>query len=332
MVVGERETHDRGSRITGIKWLHVCSGDIIYGMKEWLVEQKKKLAGFYSSYGKMVMVVSLTVGILLVLLLLYHILVLQKLRVTFFDVGQGDAIFIQTPDRHQMLIDGGNGEKILEELSRALPYFDRTLDVVVATHPDADHITGLIPVLEKFQVDTIITSPLPGHTEVFETLKKYITDEQATVRVAKRGDEIIFGDGVVAQILYPSSPYHGSLDETNDASVSMIITYGDESVLLTGDLPTVHEGKLLRDPLPERVTIYKAGHHGSKYSSGEQLLSYIKPEYVVVSAGKDNKYGHPNPEALSRIERYSKEVLSTVVRGTITFLLDGQSVKVKTGR
>jgi competence protein ComEC len=103
-------------------------------------------------------------------------------------------------------------------------------------------------------------------------------------------------------------------------------------VLLTGDLPSTHEGELIQDTLPHPITIYKAGHHGSKYSSGDQLLSYIRPEYAVISAGKDNKYGHPNPEAVGRLQKYAKEIISTIDRGTISFLLDGTNVEVKTSK
>jgi competence protein ComEC len=108
----------------------------------------------------------------------------------------------------------------------------------------------------------------------------------------------------------------------------MVVTYGEESVLLTGDLPSTEEGELMRAGLPKDITIYKAGHHGSKYSSGEQLLSYIKPEYAVISAGKNNKYGHPNPEAMERLQKYSKEILSTIDKGAITFSMDGKSVNI----
>ena len=110
-------------------------------------------------------------------------------------------------------------------------------------------------------------------------------------------------------------------------------------MLLTGDLPSTHEGELIsglvrlrpgREFGNSRITIYKAGHHGSKFSSGEQLLSYIKPEYAVISAGKDNKYGHPNGEALARLAVYSQEIISTIDRGTISFLLDGRTAFLKT--
>jgi competence protein ComEC len=114
--------------------------------------------------------------------------------------------------------------------------------------------------------------------------------------------------------------------------VSIVVKYGDISFLLTGDLPELEESKLISDLLPRHVTVYKAGHHGSKYSSSEQLLTYIRPEYTVISAGKNNTYGHPSPEAISRLQRYSREIISTIDRGTITFVTDGKSMKVETKR
>lgn len=300
-------------------------------MKEWLEEKQDASRTFFASYGKLLLVVVLLVACLLCGAALFIHTTHKTLHVSFLDVGQGDAILIRTPSGHTMLIDGGPGNVVLDRLSHELGYFDHHLDVVVATHPDADHITGLVGVLAHYDVDTIIMSPISGTTGVFEELSRAITEEHAQQYVGKKGDTIIFGDGVVAHILYPSTYYYGDKD-TNDASVSMVITYGDESVLLTGDLPSTHEGELLYDELPEHVTLYKAGHHGSKYSSGEQLLSYIRPEYAVISAGKNNRYGHPNAEALQRLTTYSKEILSTIDKGTITFSLDGEHASVTSTR
>lgn len=248
------------------------------------------------------------------------------------DVGQGDAILVHTPSRHTMLIDGGPDDRVLERLADELTYFGKHLDVLIATHGDADHITGLIPVLKKYDVGHVVMSPLSGHTGIFSELEKSIAEEQVAVSVAKKGDEIIFGDGVVAHILYPEANFHGNEKDTNDASVSLVLTYGDESVLLTGDLPSTYESKLIQEVLPQHITIYKAGHHGSKYSSGDRLLSYSRPLYTVVSAGKDNRYGHPNPETLGRLKVYTQEILSTIDKGTITFLLDGDTTEVHTSK
>lgn len=287
---------------------------------------------FWFSYGKVT-----SVGLLMLTFILLFIIVIslssgKKLRVSFLDIGQGDSILVQTPSGHDMLIDGGPSDSILEKLDQEMDFFDHHIDVVMSTHPDADHITGLIPVLEKYDVDQIVVSPVKGHTGIFEILQKSIDDEHADIHVGKKGDEIIFGDGVVVHILYPQANYHGDAKDTNNASVSVVVTYGDESVLLTGDLPSTHEGELISDVLPHGVTVYKAGHHGSKYSSGDQLLSYIRPEYAVISAGKNNRYGHPSIEAVGRLQTYTKEILSTIDHGTISFLLDGKTVEVKTNR
>jgi len=271
-----------------------------------------------------------------VIIILTVVLILKTithpLRVSFLDVGQGDAILIQTPHGHTMLVDGGASDRILEKIAVKKNFFDRRIDVVVATHPDADHVTGLIPVLSKYNVGIIVTAPVRGETGIFSEFTKRVTAENANVRTGARGDAIIFGDGVVAHILYPSAQFRGSKKETNDASVSMVITYGDMSVLLTGDLSLKYEGELLQEVLPHKVTIYKAGHHGSNSSSGEQLLSYIQPEYAIISAGKNNKYDHPGTEATQRLATYSKEILSTIEKGTITFSLTENTIRIATDK
>lgn len=301
-------------------------------MNEWLGEQKKTLKLFFYEYGKVFTVIVLLSVSLLSICLITSITVPQKLRVSFLDVGQGDSILIQTPSGKDMLIDGGGSNKVLARLGEQMSYFDRDIDVMLMTHPDADHVTGLIPVLEKYNVGMIVLSKGEGHTQVFDDVTKHVNDEHANIQVGERGDLIDFHDGVIVKILYPSANYVAKKNDTNDASVSVLILYGDETFLLTGDLPSTEEGKLISAGIPKNITVYKAGHHGSKYSSGEQLLTYIRPEYTVISAGKDNKYGHPNPEAMERLQKYSKEIISTIGRGTITFVTDGRMMEVKTSR
>jgi competence protein ComEC len=255
----------------------------------------------------------------------------QTLRVSFFDVGQGDAIFIQTPSGYDVLIDGGRDARILERLSSSMSYFDHSIDVVIATHPDADHVTGLVPVLKKYDVKHVVMSPLESETGIFSTLTEHIHNEGAEIHKASVGDVMDFGDGVVMRVLYPKSDVRSDVD-TNDASVAVLITYGTQSVLLTGDMSSAYEHLLIQDDLPKSVTIYKAGHHGSKTSSGELLLSRIRPEYAVVSAGKDNTYGHPHIEAIDRLQNYSKEIISTIDRGTIRFISDGNTLSLETDK
>lgn len=290
-------------------------------------EETKKFLG---RYGKAMLAFLILLPIMVLLMQIFSFSRLEEMRVSFLDIGQGDAILVQTPSGHKMLIDGGANDTVLTRLSEELGYFDTSIDVLVATHPDADHVTGLIPVLERYNVKYILVSGSESDTGMFHDFSDHTQAEGAVIREAHKGDAIDFGDGVVATILHPQK---GQIfKETNDASVSMVITYGDESFLLTGDLPSSYEDDIISNALPRKVTVYKAGHHGSKTSSGVQLLSYIKPEYAVVSAGKDNRYGHPNTDTMERLAKYAKETLSTIDRGTITFVMDGKSLELETNR
>ncbi len=293
---------------------------------------KERVTLHIHDYGKIAVLVSLVFFILLISVATIGLLKPKELRVTFFDVGQGDAIFVETPSGKQMLIDGGPSAIILERLSSVTPALDRTIDVVVATHGDADHVTGLIPILLSYDVSTIIESPIEGKSGIFDELHREIDTEVnygAKKYIATRGSVIDFGDGVVGRILYPEKNIPSKTD-TNDASVVILLTYGNESYLLTGDLGSNHEDEIVGLDMPKQVTVYKAGHHGSRTSSSELLLSRIRPEYSIISAGKDNKYGHPHGETVERLNKYSKEVLSTVDKGSITFISDGNLLKVFT--
>lgn len=304
-------------------------------MNEWLQSWQKKLQLVFHEYGKVIFVFFFLSLCLISIYLIIYLISPHTLRVSFLDVGQGDAILIQTPSGKRMLIDGGATTIILSRLASEMSYFNNRVDVLVATHPDTDHVTGLIPVLEKYNVKTIIVSPAISDTNIFGDVKKHIDDERADIYTARTGDRIDFHDGVVAQILYPPLQSVRKMNDTNSVSVSMLITYGNETFLLTGDLPSTEEQQLINSGFLDfikNITVYKVGHHGSKYSSGEQLLSYIKPEYSVVSAGKNNKYGHPNGETIERLQKYTKEIISTIDRGTISFVTDGRMMEVETGK
>jgi competence protein ComEC len=290
---------------------------------------REKMGLFIHNYGKLCTALIFVIAIFIANTFLITQSLPHKLSVSFLDIGQGDSILIKTPTGHTMIIDGGPSNTVLARMSEKLFYFDRDIDVMVATHPDADHVTGLIPVLQKYDVHAIVQSGETSETGVFEQLNMMVDGEHADMHTADVGDVIDFQDGVTATILHPYSGEH--FKDTNSASVSMTLRYGDETFLLTGDLPSDKEPFLLSSNLlPKNITVYKAGHHGSKYSSGDALLSYIKPDYAIISAGKDNKYGHPNPEAIARLQKYAKQILSTIDRGTISFLTDGEHIEVET--
>ncbi len=279
-----------------------------------------------------ILIVSLSI-LIITALFYFSFRTTDELHVTFVDVGQGDGIVVQTPSKRIFVIDGGPGKKLETFLSHVVSLLTKRVHVVLATHPDADHITGLVPVLKDFDVRMIVESPAKGKSGVFEALENEVNTETAygaEKHIGNNGDVIDFGDGVKFSMVSPRNEiWHG--EDTNDESIVGVLTYGEYSFLLTGDLPSTKEGDVIRTGIvPHNITVLKAGHHGSKYSSGDIFLNYLKPTYSIISAGKNNRYGHPNPEAMERLEKNSKVIMSTIDRGSITFITDGRNIRVET--
>lgn len=245
----------------------------------------------------------------------------SPLTVWVFDVGQGDAIFIDGPEK-QVLIDGGPGDAVLEKLGAVLLPWDRTLDVVILTHPHADHVFGLNTVLERYAVG-----------EVFSTLAPY--DEPPAVAFAQQsatpivqGDVIDLGDGAQLAVLWPAISLAGRVSEDpNDGSVVLRLTYGETTMLLTGDAGVAEEERFAA--AAGNVDVLKVGHHGSDTSTGAWLLNIVDPEYAVVSVGEGNSYGHPSPIVLERLANVGATVLRTDVDGDVQISSDGGEPKVR---
>jgi competence protein ComEC len=255
----------------------------------------------------------------------------HTLRVSFINVGQGDSILIQGPTGIQVLVDGGPDQSVLRELPLLMGPLDRVIDMVVETHPDKDHIAGLADVLERYEVKNFMSPGLASDTNVYARLVDAVGKEPGVVTyTAQKGMRIHLGDGAYAEVLYPDHDV-SHLVATNDASIVLHVVYGSTSFMLTGDLPSTIEDRLVRSNAPEalRSTVLKAGHHGSKYSSDDLWLSVVAPSTAVISAGKGNTYGHPAPEALSRIKKEGARIVSTMDRGTVTFESDGVVVREK---
>lgn len=247
------------------------------------------------------------------------------LQVSFLDVGQGDAIFIETPDGVQMLVDGGADNGVLRELGSVLPLFDRTIDVVVATHPDLDHIGGLPDVLERYEVGTLISTTNQSDTPAANALAAAIVSEGASKLYGEAGQIITLGDYVYAEVLSPRGDETNW--ESNNASIIMRLVFGDTAVMLSGDASREIENVLVeRYGGQLRSDVLKLGHHGSKTSTSEDWLDAIKPQYAVVSAALDNRYGHPHQDVMSRVFARNIQASHTSTDGTITFFSDGQSV------
>ncbi|MEK7642444.1 MAG: MBL fold metallo-hydrolase, partial [Patescibacteria group bacterium] len=230
------------------------------------------------------------------------------LTVTFLNIGQGDAVFIEAPSGNQMLIDSGPGRSILRELSKVMPFYDRSIDVVLATHPDADHIGGLPDVLGRYKIDWFVESGVESDTGLYQELESRIMNYELSNKtkkiLARRGMVVDLGGGAILQILFPDRDPRGM--ETNTASIVARLVYGESEFLLTGDSPINIESYLvsldcLKCPLALHSDVLKAGHHGSKTSTSQRFVSLVSPQYVVISAGKDNKYGHPHQEVLDTL-------------------------------
>lgn len=249
------------------------------------------------------------------------------LSVSFLDVGQGDAILIEGPTGIEMLIDGGKDRSVVRALPEVMGPFDRSIDIVLATHPDADHIGGLPEVLGRYRVSTIFVSGRGADTPQSARFADAIEKESgATGIVAKKGMRIHLGGHAYADVLYPEGDVT-RLKETNDASIMVRVVFGESEFLFTGDAPEWAEERVVAaygETLQSDVL--KAGHHGSRTSTGEKLLIAANPSVVVISAGKDNSYGHPHPEVLERISASGASYVSTIESGTITFKSDGKTL------
>jgi len=246
-------------------------------------------------------------------------------QIHFLDVGQGDAVLIQTPDGYEVLIDGGKSSVVLQQLASVQAWNDRDLDVVIATHPDTDHVGGLVDVLRRYKVDMILQTEVRSDTPAATAFLAALTVENAVEKYAQAGQVIQIGASTTIEVLSPASETTNWA--SNVASVVVRVTYGDTAFMLTGDAPVGVEDYLVGaygSGLQSHVL--KLGHHGSKTSTSELFLDTVQPQYAVVSAGIDNSYGHPDQSVMQRIFDRDIQTSHTGIDGTVTYYSDGQLV------
>jgi competence protein ComEC len=246
------------------------------------------------------------------------------LTVSFLDVGQGDAILIETPSGVQFLVDGGAGRLVVSDLSTLLPFYDRSIDAVLATHADGDHIGGLVDVLDLYQVGYVFSADMAQETAVAQAFETAAVQETSRLVTPRRGEVVALGDGVTLLVLWPNQDLPSA---ENEASVVAKLIYGNTSFLLTGDAPqSVEKYLLAHDETLLDSDILKVGHHGSRTSSAPEFIAAVSPTYAVISAGIDNPYGHPHPETLATLAAASSSALCTCADGTIVFASDGSKI------
>lgn len=250
------------------------------------------------------------------------------LTVTFLDVGQGDAVLVETPDGVQLVIDGGPDGTVLRQLSKELPWFDTNIDMVLGTHPDKDHIGGLVDVLKRYKVNKIITTENTGETMVASSFQKGLLSEGVPVAMARAGQVYQLGASTTLTIFSPAG--NPQMLESNTASIVARLSYGQIDFMLTGDAPSSIEEYLVKTYGEElKSEVLKLGHHGSKTSSSEVFLDTVAPRYAVVSAGKDNSYGHPHQNVVDAVLSRDITLVSTADQGSITFMSDGTDVWIQ---
>lgn len=243
-----------------------------------------------------------------------------NLEVIFFDVGQGDAIFIETSAGHQILIDGGPGFTILEKLAKEMPFYDRTIDLIILTHPEKDHLAGLLDVLKRYRIEHILWTGIIRDTAEWREWDNLIKREKgAEIKIAKSGQKIILGENppIFINVLYPFENLEGKkIENSNDTSVVTILVGGNNSFLFTGDIDKSVERQLLDRGIDSGIL--KVAHHGSKYSTSEEFLTKASPKIAVIQVG-ENKYGHPHPEVLQKFYNFGIDFLTTKEKGDIIF-------------
>jgi len=261
--------------------------------------------------------INILIGLFLLTILIWFFVFYennQDLNISFFDVGQGDSVFIELGDK-QILIDGGPNSSVLEKLGRDMAFYDRYIDLIVLTHPESDHITGIIEVIKRYDVGAIIFTGIKTDTNQYEEFLSIIEKKNIPIYIGMLGGEIEFNNASL-KILYPFESLLGKrVSKVNNSSIVSMFNYKDIDVLFTGDIEKVVEKELINSGLDLRADILKVAHHGSKSSSDEEFLKAVNASLYIIQAGKDNKYGHPHQEVIDRMAN----VLVTGVFGDVDF-------------
>lgn len=243
-----------------------------------------------------------------------------ELEIHYIDVGQGDATLIRC-DGINMLIDAGENDKGMEIRTYLEKQGVKKLDYVVGTHPDSDHIGGLDVVIYNFECGTILMPDYKKDTKTYDDVIQTIKNKHYKITEPVVGTTYELGEAEFT-IIAPNDDY----SDANDASIGLILTYGESSFLFTGDAEEASEADIVKNGIDIQAQVYKAGHHGSRTSSSEELLALVKPEIVVISCGEDNSYGHPHADILNYCRTNKLPIYRTDMQGTIVVKSDGKEL------
>ena len=251
------------------------------------------------------------------------------LKIYFFDVGQGDAIFIETPSGNQVLVDGGPDKLVVQRLGETMPFYDKDIDLIVSTHSDADHIAGLVEVLNRYEVENLIYSNTIRESALYDAWQEAVIKEGANTIDPVTGKIIDLGNGVTLTILNPSKSLAGKImKKVNNDSVVLMLKYGETDVLITGDIEAKAERQIILSGADLEADILKVAHHGSKTSTTTEFLYEVSPQVAVIQVGAKNRYGHPTQEVLKRLEDYGIKYYRNDLDGTVKIVSDGNNYQM----
>lgn len=249
--------------------------------------------------------------------------------IIFLDIGQGDATLIRTTQGQNILIDGGPDKGIIFKLDRYIPLNRRVIDLMILTHPDPDHLNGLIEVLNRYQVNYFIYNGVDDESTDYQNFLAKIDQLKIAKEIVWQGKKINFSDGIMEFIFPFASLENFRLKDDNEGSLVFKLIIGKKKILFVGDANQKVEEQLIEKGIDLSADILKVGHHGSKTSTGEKFLFMVKPTHAIISVGRGNKYGHPNLRTLRKLERIGAQILRTDQLGDIICETDGNELKLK---
>jgi competence protein ComEC len=255
----------------------------------------------------------------------------RLLEADFLDVGQGDAELIRTPYGQKILIDGGPDNTVLSRLGGILPFWDRSIDLVILTHPHDDHFSGLIDVLKKYQVKLILMTEAESNVPSFQEFVATVRNKKTPVIFIEKKQTVVLGEGLRLEILHPEKGDWKNKD-LNETSIVARLDYYDDNFLFMGDAGVATEKELLGEKVDLHAEVLKVGHHGSDSASSLDFLRAVAPQIAVIECGLDNKFGHPKADTLWRLTKAGAEIFRTDRNGTIKIKSDGKNINVKNGK
>ena len=269
-------------------------------------------------------------GLALISYIIFNEFYHQRLVINFLDIGQGDAILITTPQGRDIVIDGGPDNTLIYKLGKYLPFYDRQIDLLILTHPDSDHLVGLVEVLNRYRVSHVLLTGVSDDLPAYQELWKKIKSNQVKVLIAGNVQAIQVESGLIIDIFHPQDSLEGKIFENNnEQSLVFKLNYQNFfSALFTGDASKALEDILISQNFDLRSDILKVGHHGSNTSSGAPFLKKVNPTLAVILAG-ENRFGHPHSQVLQRLQDQSIKVLSTKSEGDIMVLVGESGFQVE---